>query len=106
MTRRKPVRARRPEKIPTPEDWVIQASCREDDPDALFVQGAQQRRAATICRPCPVQRHCLAMSLDNREEFGVWGGLTERQRRALLRTHTDVESWADYLTAGDSLTGI
>jgi WhiB family redox-sensing transcriptional regulator len=37
--------------------------------------------------------------LDNRIEFGVWGGLTERQRRALLRTRPDITNWTEYLQA-------
>ncbi len=42
---------------------------------------------------------CGADALDNRVEFGVWGGLTERQRRAMLKAHPDVESWADFFAA-------
>jgi WhiB family redox-sensing transcriptional regulator len=40
---------------------------------------------------------CAAEALDNRMEFGVWGGLTERQRRALLKRHPDVDSWVEFL---------
>ena len=61
------------------------AACRASDPDALFVQGAAQNRAKAICLACPVRTECLADALDNRIEFGVWGGMTERERRALLR---------------------
>ncbi len=88
------------------EEWVTHATCRQGDPDALFVKGAQQRTAAALCRPCSVRRHCLATALDNREDFGVWGGLTERQRRALLRNNPHVDNWAEYLAAGGELTGI
>jgi WhiB family redox-sensing transcriptional regulator len=42
---------------------------------------------------CPVRTECLADSLDNRIEFGVWGGMTERERRALLRRRPNVVSW-------------
>ena len=52
-----------------------------------------------ICRPCPVVAECLADALDNEIEFGVWGGMTERQRRALLKRHPDVGSWSDFLAA-------
>jgi WhiB family redox-sensing transcriptional regulator len=79
--------------------WVSQARCREVDPDQLFVRGAAQRKAATICRHCPVLMQCGADALDNRVEFGVWGGMTERQRRALLKQHPEVESWADFFEA-------
>jgi WhiB family redox-sensing transcriptional regulator len=79
--------------------WVSQARCRSSDPDELFVPGAAQRQAASICRHCPVIAECAADALDNRVEFGVWGGMTERQRRALLKQHPEVVSWAEYFAA-------
>jgi WhiB family redox-sensing transcriptional regulator len=79
--------------------WVSKARCRTTDPDELFVRGAAQRKAAVICRHCPVITECAADALDNRMEFGVWGGMTERQRRALLKRHPEVVSWADYFAA-------
>lgn len=75
------------------EDWTSQAACRQVSPDALFVQGAAQNRAKTVCFGCPVRTECLADALDNRVEFGVWGGMTERERRALLRRRPEVTSW-------------
>jgi WhiB family redox-sensing transcriptional regulator len=74
-------------------DWTARAACRGSDPDALFVQGAAQNRAKAVCFGCPVRAECLADALDNRVEFGVWGGLTERERRALLRRRPNVTSW-------------
>ena len=74
-------------------DWPSLAACRNGDPDALFVQGAEQNVAKRVCRSCPVRYECLADALDNRIEFGVWGGMTERERRALLRRHPTVASW-------------
>ena len=53
--------------------------------------------AKAICKGCPVLAECLADALDNRTEFGVWGGMTERERRALLRRRPDVRSWAAVL---------
>lgn len=79
--------------------WVAQALCRSADPDQLFVRGAAQRKAAVICRHCPVISECGADALDNRVEFGVWGGMTERQRRALLKQHPEVSSWAEFFAA-------
>lgn len=76
--------------------WVMKALCRETDPEELFVRGAAQRRAAVICRHCPVMQECAAEALDNKVEFGIWGGMTERQRRALLKQHPDVVSWSDF----------
>ena len=66
-------------------DWAAAAACNGTDPDELFVQGAAQNRAKLICMGCQVRTECLADALDNRVEFGVWGGMTERERRALLR---------------------
>jgi len=78
-------------------DWTTRAACRATDPDALFVQGAAQNRAKMVCSGCPVRTECLADALDNRIEFGVWGGMTERERRALLRRRPDVRSWQQLL---------
>jgi len=78
-------------------DWVSRGACRKGDPDALFVQGAAQNRAKVVCMGCPVRTECLADALDHRVEFGVWGGMTERERRALLRRRPDVESWRSLL---------
>ena len=58
------------------QEWVTRAKCRDIDPDELFVRGAAQRKAAVICRHCPVVLQCRADALDNRVEFGVWGGLS------------------------------
>ena len=79
--------------------WVSKARCRSSDPDELFVGGAAQKKAAAICRHCPVVTECLADALDNRIEFGVWGGMTERQRRVLLKQHPDVFSWSEFFAA-------
>lgn len=79
-------------------EWTSRAACQGYDPDTLFVQGAAQNRAKRLCSACPVRTECLADALDNRVEFGVWGGMTERERRALLRRRPDVTSWATLLT--------
>jgi WhiB family redox-sensing transcriptional regulator len=95
--------------MPWTQDWTTRAACRDDAPDTLFVQGAAQNRAKSVCLGCPVRTECLADSLDNRVEFGVWGGMTERERRALLRRRPNVTSWrrlleaamTDFETAGE-----
>lgn len=73
--------------------WTSRAACQDTDPDELFVQGADQNRARLRCGGCVVSTECLGDALDNRVEFGVWGGMTERERRALLRRRPDVVSW-------------
>ncbi|MBK8731237.1 MAG: WhiB family transcriptional regulator [Tetrasphaera sp.] len=81
------------------QDWARLGSCATADPDTLFVQGRAQRSAKQICRGCPVIAECLADALDSRIDFGVWGGMTQRERRALLRRRPDVQSWTVLLTA-------
>ena len=78
-------------------DWAAQAACRATDPDTLFVQGAAQNRVKAICLGCQVRTECLADALDNLVEFGAWGGMTERERRALLRRRPNVTSWRNLL---------
>ncbi|MBR8741982.1 WhiB family transcriptional regulator [Nocardiopsis sp. MG754419] len=79
------------------DQWTTQALCRRIDPDTLFVPGAAQNRVKAICQGCPVRTECLADALDNRVEFGVWGGMTERERRSLLRKHPGVTDWRTLL---------
>jgi WhiB family redox-sensing transcriptional regulator len=83
--------------MPWTEDWTSRAACTDYTPDELFVQGAAQNRAKTVCGGCVVRTECLADALDNKVEFGVWGGLTERERRALLRRRPGVASWRELL---------
>ena len=77
--------------------WTARSACSTSDPDDLFVTGAAQNKAKAVCLGCPVRTECLADALDNRVEFGVWGGMTERERRALLRQRPDVRSWSELL---------
>ncbi|TNC22916.1 WhiB family transcriptional regulator [Amycolatopsis alkalitolerans] len=81
----------------TERSWRAGALCRDTDPDELFVRGADQNRAKVVCMGCPVRTECLAEALDSRISFGIWGGMTERERRALLRRRPDVTSWAELL---------
>lgn len=80
-------------------DWAASAACKEKSPDELFVKGAAQNRAKQLCQGCPVRTECLAEALDNQIEWGVWGGLTERERRSLLRMRPNVTSWRTLLEA-------
>ncbi|MEV7077976.1 WhiB family transcriptional regulator [Streptomyces sp. NPDC093516] len=63
-------------------------------PDAA-VEGTAQKEAKILCLECPVRLDCVAHALDHREEYGVWGAMTERERRALLRRRPAVTSWAE-----------
>lgn len=82
-----------------PMAWAERGACRDVDPDSLFVPGAAQHRAKRVCASCPVRLECLSEALDNRMEFGIWGGMTERERRSLLRRRPDVVSWRPLLAA-------
>lgn len=83
------------------QTWAAQALCADCPPDQLFVQGAAQREVRSMCYGCPVRLECLADALDSRASFGVWGGLTERERRAMLRRYPDVRSWETWLREAD-----
>ena len=79
--------------MPWTTDWKARAACRSQDPDSLFIQGSAQNRIKQVCQGCPVRTECLADALDNRVQYGVWGGMTERERRSLLRRRPQVTSW-------------
>jgi WhiB family redox-sensing transcriptional regulator len=83
----------------TRDEWAPQGACSKAEPDALFVRGAAQQVAKQVCVGCPVIAECLADSLDNQTEFGVWGGMTERERRALLKRRPEVVSWRELFEA-------
>ncbi|WP_331725926.1 WhiB family transcriptional regulator [Streptomyces sp. NBC_00470] len=77
----------------TTTPWQQSAACRSVDPDVLFKDHREQKEVKTVCTACSVRTECLAEALDERIEFGVWGGMTERERRALLRRRPNVDSW-------------
>jgi WhiB family redox-sensing transcriptional regulator len=64
--------------------WQDRALCAETDPEAFFPEkGESVVPAKGVCRSCPVRPQCLKSALENGERFGVWGGLSERERRRL-----------------------
>lgn len=81
--------------------WAAQAACSKVDPDSLFVRGSAQRQVRQICFSCPVRIECLADALDAKMTFGVWGGLTERERRAILRRYPNEHCWYERLINSD-----
>lgn len=66
--------------------WRARAACKDADPELFFPPPSDAekaaRRAKAICAGCPVRPECLAEALGNRIEFGVWGGLTEDERKS------------------------
>ena len=68
------------------QGWQEQALCAETDPEAFFPEkGGSTREAKKICTGCEVRTECLEYALANDERFGIWGGLSERERRRLRR---------------------
>ncbi len=76
---------------PHADHWENRAACREVDPEIFFkprgsaADTPEAQEAKRICRGCPVIRECGTYALRHGVEFGVWGGLTERERRALTK---------------------
>jgi WhiB family transcriptional regulator, redox-sensing transcriptional regulator len=67
-------------------DWKSQANCMGVDPDLFFPErGMSTREAKEVCRGCVVREDCLEYALANGEKFGIWGGLSERERRRIRR---------------------
>lgn len=83
------------------QTWATQAACAGVDPDSLFVRGSAQRQARQMCLSCNVRLECLADALNSNTMFGVWGGLTERERRALVRKYPNERDWFDRLATSD-----
>ena len=64
--------------------WARRAACRSAEPDTFFPEkGGSTRESKRICATCPVIDECLEFALTNGERFGIWGGKTERERRAM-----------------------
>jgi WhiB family redox-sensing transcriptional regulator len=75
-------------------DWRHDAACREEDPELFFPVGTtgpallQIEEAKAVCRRCPVMETCLQWALESGQEAGVWGGMSEDERRAMKRRAT------------------
>ena len=66
--------------------WQDRALCAQTDPEAFFPEkGGSTRDAKKVCRVCEVRAECLEYALEHDERFGIWGGLSERERRRLKR---------------------
>lgn len=70
----------------TDQDWRAEGLCAKSDPDLFFAVGAiEHKQAKRICRSCPVREQCLTYAMDSPVDHGIWGGLTERERRRWRR---------------------
>ncbi|MEE6179119.1 WhiB family transcriptional regulator [Mycobacterium sp. 050134] len=73
------------ESVPA-DQWQDRALCAQTDPEAFFPEkGGSTREAKKICLGCEVRHECLEYALEHDERFGIWGGLSERERRRLKR---------------------
>lgn len=75
------------------DEWRQDALCAETDPEAFFPEkGGSTREAKRVCSGCSVRVECLESALTNDERFGIWGGLSERERRRLRLMRRDAVS--------------
>jgi WhiB family transcriptional regulator, redox-sensing transcriptional regulator len=79
------------ERDPPPMDWRDRSACLDEDPELFFPIGntgpaiLQIEEAKQVCRRCEVREQCLEWALEAGQDHGVWGGLSEDERRALKR---------------------
>jgi WhiB family redox-sensing transcriptional regulator len=84
-----------------PAAWRESAACRQADPELFFPIGqagpatAQIQQAKAVCARCPVQQPCLAYALTTRQEYGIWGGSDENERRVLHQPRREPRIAAD-----------
>ena len=73
--------------LPGPDDdWALLAECQYTDPEIFFPEkGGSTREAKSVCRSCVVRSDCLEFALETGQMFGIWGGLSERERRHISR---------------------
>lgn len=77
---------RREDGEDNPLAWQSDSLCAQTDPEAFFPEkGGSTRDAKKICTSCQVRAQCLRYALSNDERFGIWGGLSERERRRLRK---------------------
>lgn len=75
----------------TTPDWRLRGACNDEDPELFFPTGTgkpakvQAERAKAVCGRCPVVNDCLQWALETGQDSGVWGGMSEDERRALKR---------------------
>lgn len=80
------------------EDWRHRAACRNEDPELFFPTGTsgpallQIAEAKTVCRRCPVNAECLNWALCSGQDAGVWGGMSEDERRDFKRHNTEIRA--------------
>jgi len=72
-----------------PVEWQTSARCTAVDPEIFFPErGGSSKAARAVCSKCDVREQCLDYALNNKEQFGIWGGTSERERRRLRKERT------------------
>lgn len=72
------------------QPWADRALCNQTDPDSFYPdKGESTREAKTVCASCTVAAECLTYALDHHEQFGIWGGLSARERRHINKKHRE-----------------
>jgi WhiB family redox-sensing transcriptional regulator len=75
-----------PLALDQPADWRADAACKNVDVEVFFaIDEPSQQEAVAICETCPVRAECLEHALIAREQYGVWGGVREQDRKRLAR---------------------
>ena len=70
----------------TVPEWQERGLCQQTDPELFFLdKGATDRLAKQVCAACEVKPECLAYALETDQRFGIWGGTSEKERRAIKR---------------------
>jgi WhiB family redox-sensing transcriptional regulator len=84
-----------PKTLPPLGDWIEDAACRGANPNRFFpTTGESLDAAKALCASCSVRADCLTYALDNVVPYGIWGGLSERQRRPLRAARNQAQSVA------------
>lgn len=72
--------------VPEPTSWQAEAACRNADAETFFtLDEARQKEALELCAACPVRQECLEHALLHGEQYGIWGGTREGERRRMMR---------------------
>jgi WhiB family redox-sensing transcriptional regulator len=78
-----------PDQVDAEPNWQERGLCAQTDPEAFYPEmGGSPKNAKKVCLGCDVRGECLQYALANDERFGVWGGLSERERHKLKKTAT------------------
>lgn len=89
--------------LPEPPAWMGDALCAETDPESFFPEkGGSTRSAKRTCGSCEVSAQCLAFAVAGDERFGIWGGLSERERRRMKRDPEAVAAAVDAAEAAEA----